>query len=321
MEDLVRPGAPDPRNRPLVAQERVKPPGVGGEDPGELLGVESQRLRSQVGQRLCRLLGRDQPDAGAFLRSCLGENELGAALETEPESGRLGARVSRLEVAKATRGHQVDEQHELAVVGREQETLASPLRADEPSPLESRQRRVERLQGRDVRRAGLFDRERPHGIVEGASPGFHLGQFGHTSREDRERLSLCVQDCRCEDRTGRGVGRRRRDEPRPADRTAPSPSQRGRGLVRARRGAGLSCRQGRGRGGGGACGDRAGGNTPLVLERDRRADAVRDRPGATDGGAHRRDPRTGSVRTGSAPGAVRRARLRVARLSQLASRP
>ena len=39
--------------------------------------------------------GREQPDAGALLRACLGEDELAAALEAEAERGRLRAFLAR----------------------------------------------------------------------------------------------------------------------------------------------------------------------------------------------------------------------------------
>ena len=49
----------------------------------------------------------------------------------------------------------------------------------EPPALERRERRVERLQRRDVRRPGLHDRERAHRLVELATPGLHLRKLGH----------------------------------------------------------------------------------------------------------------------------------------------
>ena len=57
---------------------------------------------------------------------------------------------------------------------------ASPgARPREAPALERRQRRVERLQRRDVRRAGFLDRERRDGLVELAPPRLHLGQLRH----------------------------------------------------------------------------------------------------------------------------------------------
>ena len=51
----------------------------------------------------------------------------------------------------------------------------------QPPALERRQRRVERLQRRDVRRPGALDRKRTHGIVERAAESLDLGQLGHGS--------------------------------------------------------------------------------------------------------------------------------------------
>ena len=64
--------------------------------------------------------------------------------------------------------------HELAVVRREEQALRASLGPGEPFPLKCREGRVERLQRRDVRRPGLDDRERRHGIVQPAAPGLHL---------------------------------------------------------------------------------------------------------------------------------------------------
>src|SRR5437660_222737 len=106
------------------------------------------------------LLGREEPDAGALLRARLGEDELAAALEAQPERGRLRAFLPRTQVAHTARGHQVDLQDELAVVGREEEVFAAALGAFEPAAVEGLQRRVDRLQRRDVGRPRALDRER-----------------------------------------------------------------------------------------------------------------------------------------------------------------
>jgi hypothetical protein len=73
----------------------------------------------------------------------------------------------------------VDEQHELGVVGREEEALAAPFGATEAAALERIERRVEGLQRRDVRRSGVRDRERRHGLVELTPPRLHLRQLRH----------------------------------------------------------------------------------------------------------------------------------------------
>ena len=73
----------------------------------------------------------------------------------------------------------MDEQDELAVGGREEEALAAALHAAELPALEGLQRRVERLQRRDVRRAGLRDREGRDRVIELASPRLHLRELRH----------------------------------------------------------------------------------------------------------------------------------------------
>ena len=61
----------------------------------------------------------------------LGDEELAiaAALEAEPKGGRLRALLTGQQVADPAGRHQVHEQHELAVIRREQEPLGAPLRA------------------------------------------------------------------------------------------------------------------------------------------------------------------------------------------------
>src|SRR5919106_4589324 len=88
----------------------------------------------------------EQPDTGPLLLARLGEGELAAAFESEPERGRLRALRAGGEVAEAAGAHQVHAQDELAVAGREEEGLATPSGADESSPLELAERWIERLQ-------------------------------------------------------------------------------------------------------------------------------------------------------------------------------
>ena len=145
------------------------------------LDAEPERLRAEVRELVLRLLGRQQPDAGALLRAGLGEHELPAALEAKAEGGRLRAFLAGAEVAHAAGGHEVDHQHELAVVGLEEEPLAAALRPREAPALERLERRVDRLQRRDVRRAGTLDRKRADGLVERSAEGLDLGQLGHGS--------------------------------------------------------------------------------------------------------------------------------------------
>src|SRR3954453_5114593 len=179
VQDLVRPSAADAGDHALVAEQGVQPPRLVGEDLAETLDAEAKRLRAQVLELRLGRLGREQPDARPLLRAAFGEDELPAALEQEPERRRLRALLTGLEVAEAAGRHQVDEQDELAVLRREEKPLGPTIRSREPPAVERGERRIERLQRRDVRRPGLLDRKRGDGIVERAAPSFHLWQFRH----------------------------------------------------------------------------------------------------------------------------------------------
>ena len=122
-----------------------------------------------------RLLGRQEPDPGPLLLAGLGQHELRAALEAQAESGRLRPFLSRLQIAQAPGRHQVDEQDELAVLGREEQPFRATLGSGQAPPLQRRQRRVDRLQRRDVRRPGLLDRKAETGSFQLPAPGLHLG--------------------------------------------------------------------------------------------------------------------------------------------------
>ena len=54
--------------------------------------------------------------------------------------------------------HQVDAEDEILVLDRKEEVLSAPPRAFEAAAVESGKRRIEGLQRRDVRGAGLLDR-------------------------------------------------------------------------------------------------------------------------------------------------------------------
>ena len=149
------------------------------DDLAEPLGVEAERLGAEMLELGLRRLGRQQPDAGALLPRVLGEDELRAALETRARTRASSGLLAGLQELEPARGHQVDEQHELAVVGGEEQPLAAPLGAAEAPALERVERRVERLQRRDVRRPGLRDREGRDGVVELAPPRLHLRELGH----------------------------------------------------------------------------------------------------------------------------------------------
>jgi hypothetical protein len=75
----------------------------------------------------------------------------------------------------------VDVQDEVALLRGEEQVLAAAPRAGEPQALERRERRVERLQRRDVRRAGLLDRRAPYSLVQSAARRLDLGKLGNSS--------------------------------------------------------------------------------------------------------------------------------------------
>jgi hypothetical protein len=116
-------------------------------------------------------------DARALLRPGLGQDERPAALERQPEGRCLGPLAARLDEAQPTRAHEVHVQDELAVVGREEEVLAAAARARQPPALEGRERRLDRLQRRDVGRPGSLDRSGCDRLVECATPRFDLWQL------------------------------------------------------------------------------------------------------------------------------------------------
>src|SRR5438034_753476 len=99
------------------------------------------------------------------------------ALELQRERRRLRPLLAGAQVLQPSGRHQVHQQHELAVVRREEQPLRAPARAREAAALQHGERRVERLQRRDVRRPGLRDRERAHRLVELAPPRLHLRQL------------------------------------------------------------------------------------------------------------------------------------------------
>ena len=148
--------------------------GLASQDLAELDGVEAEGLRAEVRELLRDCLGGEEPDARALLLRVLGQDELRAALELEAERRRLRARFAGAQRLQPAGGHQVHDQHELAVLGREEQPLATALGPPEAPALELLERRVEGLQRRDVRRPGLRDRERGHRVIQPAPPRLHL---------------------------------------------------------------------------------------------------------------------------------------------------
>ncbi len=138
--------------------------------------------------------------------------------ELERERGLRRAFLAGCEVLEPPGGHEVDEEHELAVVGGEEEPLRAPLGAADSPSLERGRRRVERLERRDVRGAGPRDRGRRDRPVELAAPRLHLRQLWHVP----ERYSLQVGRSGRRQRLAARAGRPRA---RPAPASVPPPTQ------------------------------------------------------------------------------------------------
>src|SRR5581483_4228314 len=204
-EDLVRVGAADAGERALVAQQRVQLTPLAGQDAGKLAGGEPERVWTEVRELRLERGGGEEPDAGALPLARLREHELASVLEREPEHRRLRPLGPGSEVAQPPSAHQVHPQDELAVLGGEDEVLAAPLRAGEPPPLERGQRRVDRPQGRDVRRPGTRDRRPRDERVELARPRLHLRQLRH-GRSVGAGLPSPVADGGCGDAPADGRG-------------------------------------------------------------------------------------------------------------------
>ena len=167
----------------------------------EPLRADPERLRAEMGELLVGLLRGEQPDAGALLRACLGEHELAAALEAEPERGRLRALLAGAQVAQAAGGHQVHHQHELAVVGLEQE----PLAASRPRP---------RAAGpRAPRAAGRSSSASPRAPARRARSGTRA----RARRAHRRTASTSGSSGMAEGYVGVLVSRRPRETRRPPD--------------------------------------------------------------------------------------------------------
>src|SRR5580765_4605386 len=107
----------------------MQAPRLFGADRAERLRAEAERLRPEMRELRLGRLGREQPDTRALLRAGLGEDELPTALELEPKRRDLGPFLAGPQVAKTTRGHQVDEHDELAVIGRKQQPLGATARS------------------------------------------------------------------------------------------------------------------------------------------------------------------------------------------------
>ena len=105
----------------------MQPARVARENLRQARSAQPERLRPEVRQLRLRRLGCEQPDSGALLRAGLRQDQRAAALEPQPERRRLRPVLAGAQVAQAARAHQVHHEHELAVVGREEQALRAPL--------------------------------------------------------------------------------------------------------------------------------------------------------------------------------------------------
>ena len=148
---------------------------------------DTQGLGAQVGELGLDRLGVVEPHAGPFLRASLGEDESAAVRQEQLEGGLLRLLAVCLEECEPPGGHEVDVQHELAVLGREEEVLATAACSCELSAVESGERGLEGLQGGNVRRSGLLHRRRAHARVEHPPVRLHLGQLRHAGLQAEAR--------------------------------------------------------------------------------------------------------------------------------------
>ena len=167
--------ATDARECALVAQQGMELATLTVEDRAEPLRSEVERVWPEMCELGLEALGREEPDAGALLLASFGQHQLAAVLEREPEHRRLRRLRAGSVVAQPPRAHQVDTKDEPAVLGREEQVLAAAARTRERLPLEGRERWLERLHGRDVRRPGASDGRPLDERVELAHPRLDFG--------------------------------------------------------------------------------------------------------------------------------------------------
>ena len=79
----------DPRERPLIAQERVQPPVVAGQDLAQRSIPSPSASGPRCASSASRLPGCLEPHAGPLLLACLGKDDLTAVLD-RPEGGDFG---------------------------------------------------------------------------------------------------------------------------------------------------------------------------------------------------------------------------------------
>src|SRR4029453_12615317 len=173
-KDLVRVCTADSGDCALVAQEGMELPTLARQDLGGRGGIELKSVGTEVPEVLVELLRADEPDTGPLLLPSLGEDELAAVRESQAEHRRLRRLATRRDVAEPSRAHQMNAEHEIDALDREEEVLAAPARALEASAVELGERRRERLQRRDVGRPCLLDRRPGHEGGGLADPRPHL---------------------------------------------------------------------------------------------------------------------------------------------------
>src|SRR3954462_11052006 len=109
----------------------MKPPRLTGADHCEPRRPDPERVRPEMAELDVGLLRRQEPYAGPLVSPGFREREPGAPLERELEPGRLRPLLACGEELQPSRSHQVEAQHELAVLGGEQQPFRSPFRPRE----------------------------------------------------------------------------------------------------------------------------------------------------------------------------------------------
>ena len=130
VEDLVRPRAADARDQPLVAEQRVQPPRVGGEDPRRATPRRAGRPRGRGARApASSASGRSSQTPARRLAPASVSTSSPPSSKRSRNIGVFGPFAPGREVLQPAGAHQVHHQHELAVVGREEEPLRPPARA------------------------------------------------------------------------------------------------------------------------------------------------------------------------------------------------
>ena len=164
--------------RPMPASARwsrssgVQPAVVGGEDLTEPVGAEPERLRRRGAPARPRSAPASRSQTPArFFGAALGQDELASVLEAQPERRRLRALLSRLRDAgiRPALIRWIRSRSSPSSVGKRRH-LPRRRAPSNRRPSSVAQRRVERLQRRDVRGTGLRDRRARHGLGRARAP-------------------------------------------------------------------------------------------------------------------------------------------------------